>query len=275
MSNDERSTTGVAEVGEARLAYEIAGEGDPLVLVHAGVADKRMWDDQFAAFAALFRTVRYDLRGYGDSTMPPEPFAHHDDLRAVLDALAIERAHLVGLSLGGKTALDAALAFPERVAGLVIVGASPSGAPPSKEMTSAWQAVDDLVEADDVAGAIELELRMWVDGPGRAPGSAPADVRERVRVMEDLAFARAASEPEPEVRRLDPPAIDRLDEVRSPTLVVVGDRDYAEIVGHALRMAAVNPNARLEIVPGVAHMVNMEAPEAFNRLVLDFLHGLA
>jgi pimeloyl-ACP methyl ester carboxylesterase len=273
MSVEFPSTSRFAEVRGARLAYEIAGEGDPLVLIHAGVADRRMWDDQFAAFAARCRTVRYDLRGFGESTLPPEPFAQHEDLLALLNVLGIAKAHLVGLSLGGKTALDAALADPERVAGLILVGASPSGAPASEEVKAGWRAVEERMEAGDVAGAIELELRMWVDGPGRAPGAVDPAVRDRVRVMEELAFARAMSEPEPEERKLDPPATDRLAEVRAPSLIVVGDEDYPEMLEHARRMAAEIPGARLEIVPGVAHMVNMEAPEAFNRLVLDFFDG--
>lgn len=234
-----------------------------------------MWDEQFLSFAAHFRTVRFDLRGYGESSLPPEPFAPHEDLRGLLDALGIGRARLVGLSLGGATALDFALAYPERVNGLVLVCATPGGTPASAELKAGWQGVDERFEAGDVPGAIELELRMWVDGPGRAPGSAPAAVRERVRIMEEALFARAAAEPQPEVRKLDPPAAGRLGEVRAPALIIVGDRDYSEKIEQARRMAGEIPNARLEIVPGVAHMVNMEAPEAFNRLVLDFLGGIA
>jgi pimeloyl-ACP methyl ester carboxylesterase len=271
MSQGKQRTVEFAEVNGARLAYEIAGRGRPVVLVHAGVADKRMWDDQFAPFAERFRTLRFDLRGYGESTLPPEPFAPHEDLHGLLDALGIARTHVVGLSLGGATALDFALAYPDRVIGLVLVCATPGGTPASAELKAGWQAVEERFEAGDVAGAIELELRMWVDGPGRTPGSAPAAVRERVRIMEEVLFARAAAEPEPEVRKLDPQAVDRLGEIRAPILVVVGDRDYPEKVEQSRQMATEIPGARLEIVPGVAHMVNMEAPEAFNRLVLDFL----
>ena len=274
MSEGLAVEAGFAEVGGARLAYEIAGAGHPLVLLHAGVADRRLWDDQFAASAARLRVVRYDLRGFGGSTLPPAPFAPHEDLLGLLDALGLARAHLVGLSLGGTTALDATLAAPARAAGLVLTCASPSGAPASDDLKAGWRAVDERFEAGDVAGAIELELRMWVDGPGRAPGAADPAVRERVRVMEEALFARAAVEPSPPARELDPPALARLGEVRAPTLVIVGDRDYPEKIAHARRLAAEIPQARLEIVPGVAHMVNLEAPATFNRLVLDFLGGL-
>jgi 3-oxoadipate enol-lactonase len=275
MINIESTQTGVVEANGARLPYEIAGSGFPLVLVHAGVADRRMWTGQFAAFAERYRTVRYDLRGFGDSVAAPGPFTHHDDLRALLDALEIDRAHLVGLSLGGKTALDFVLTAPERVAGLVLSGSSPSGAPASDKLRAGWKAVEELYEAGDVAGAIAYELRMWVDGPGRPEGSVDPPVRELVRQMEEVAFARYKTDPPMEEGKLDPPALDRLAEVVSPTLLIVGDQDYQEKVEHARLMATEIPNARLEIVPNTAHMVNMEEPELFNRLVLEFLGAVA
>ena len=95
MSEHETTQTRTVEANGARLPYEIAGSGFPLVLVHAGVADRRMWDDQVAAFAGRYRTIRYDLRSFGESVGAPGPFSHHADLRALLDGLEIERAHLV------------------------------------------------------------------------------------------------------------------------------------------------------------------------------------
>jgi pimeloyl-ACP methyl ester carboxylesterase len=271
VSEHETTLKGTVEANGARLPYEIAGSGDPLVLVHAGVADRRMWDGQIAAFTGHYSTVRYDLRGFGESVAAPGPFAHHDDLRSLLDGLGIARAHLVGLSLGGTTVLDFAIAYPERVAGLVVVAASPSGAPASEQLRADWRAIEPLLDAGDVAGAIAYELRMWVDGPGRPEGSAAPAVRELVRQMEEVAFARYETDPPMEERKLEPPAVDRLAEVRCPTLLIVGDQDYPEKVEHARRMAAEIPDARLEIVPNVAHMVNLEAATRFNALVFAFL----
>jgi 3-oxoadipate enol-lactonase len=261
--------------GAALLSYEERGSGDPLVLLHAGVADRRMWEQQVPAFTARYRVVTYDLRGYGDSTLLDEPFAPHEDLRAVLDGLGIERAHVLGVSMGGTVALDFALAYPERLASLIVCGATPGGTSASADIRAGWEAVDALLERGKVAEAIELELRMWVDGPFRTPGKVDAGVRERVREMEALAFARAMTEPEPEVLRLHPPATGRLGEIAVPTLILVGDLDYPQRVEVAATMSREIVGARLGVICGTAHVPNMEAPDEFNRLVLDFLGGVA
>src|SRR3712207_8911911 len=123
----EISNGGFADVNGARLHYEIVGEGDPLVLVHAGIADGRMWEGQLGAFAHRNRVIRYDMRGFGRSAMVEGPYAHHEDLRALLDYLGIERALLVGCSMGGKTIIDFALQHPGRAGALVLAGSSVSG----------------------------------------------------------------------------------------------------------------------------------------------------
>src|SRR5690606_6601331 len=120
-------STGFADINGARLYYEVAGEGPALVLLHAGICDSRMWDDQFAAFAKHYRTVRYDLRGYGQSNPVAGRFAHYEDLRALLDHLGIERAYLIGVSFGGMIAIDFTLTYPQRVAGLILVGTGVDG----------------------------------------------------------------------------------------------------------------------------------------------------
>lgn len=260
--------------GAALLSYEEAGSGDPLVLLHAGVADRRMWKQQIPAFAARYRVIRYDLRGYGNSTLPDEPFAPHDDLRAVLDGLQITRAHILGVSMGGTVALDFAIAYPERLASLIVCGSTPSGTSATPDIRAGWDAVDTLLEAGKVDEAIELELQMWVDGPHRSPDQVDPNVRERVREMEVLGFARAMAEPEPEELRLDPPAAGRLGEIQAPVLILVGDLDYPQKVEVATSMSQAISGARQAVIRGTAHVPNMEAPEEFNRLVLDFLDGI-
>ena len=265
-------TSGVAEVAGARLAYEVSGTGPPVVLVHAGIADGRMWDGQVEALAGDFTVVRYDARGFGRSPLPAAPFSRHGDLAALLGHLGIGRAHLVGCSMGGTTVLDAALAYPGLAASLTLVGARPSGTPPSAALREAWIAADGLAEAGDIAGAIERELRMWVDGPGQPAGRVDPAVRELVRRMEVDAFAWWDIEAE-EIP-LEPPAAGRLGEVAVPTLVAVGDLDWPDMVEAAAAMATGIPGARHATLRRTAHLPNLEQPAAFDALVGGFLRSL-
>ena len=266
-----RRESGFAAVNGTRLYREVTGAGHPLVLLHAGIADARMWDEQVAAFAERYTVIRYDARGFGRSDPAVGRFSPRADLAELLSELGAGRAHLVGLSMGGRIALDVAIERPELVSALVVAGSRPSGHPASAELRDAFAAVDAAFEAGDVDGAVELELRMWVDGPRRTPDQVDPTVRERLREMDAALFA-APDEGEPEA--LDPPAVDRLGEVRAPTLVIVGDQDLPDVLAGADLLASGIPGARKVVVPDAAHMVNMERPEAFNRLVLEFLAGV-
>ena len=263
--------TGIAHVHGAALAYETRGAGHPLVLIHAGIADRRMWDDQVDAFAERYRVVRYDARGFGQSDAPVGAFSQHDDLLGLLDALGIERAHLVGVSMGSKTALSAALAAPTRVTSLVIVS-STVGREPSAELRQGWDEVDALLEAGEIAEANERELRMWIDGPRRSPDEVDPAVRERVRVMNGALLA-AEGEGMDE-QRLDPPADGRLAEIRVPTLVIIGDQDVPDVLNAAEPLTSGIAGARLATIADAAHLPNMEKPDEFNRLVLTFLNEI-
>ena len=263
--------TGFADVNGTRLAYETRGNGHPLVLLHAGIGDARMWDDQMDAFAARYRVVRYDARGFGRSGAATGSYSPRADLAGLLAALGIGRAHLVGLSMGGALALDAALEYPELASALVLAATRPSGLAPSKELRDGWTAVDAAFAAGDVARAVELELRMWVDGPGRTPDRVDPAVRERVREMDAALFA-LPDEGEPEA--LDPPAVERLGEVRVPTLAIVGEADQPDVLAGAETLAREVPGGRLATIRDAAHVPNMERPAAFNRLVLEFLAGV-
>lgn len=264
---------GFAEINDAQLYYEVRGSGEPLLLFHAGIADSRMWDDQFAVFARHYRVIRYDLRGFGRTELPPGLFSNVEDVRGLLDFLQVMRSHLVGISFGGLIALDFSLAHAERVKSLVLVAPSVSGQDErSEEFQRFVEEEEALLERGDLAAATELNLRMWVDGPYRTAAQVDLTVRERVREMQLHAF----SMPEPddvEVLNPSPSAIGRLVELRVPTLIVVGDMDLPEKLAMAERLAAEIPGAKQQIISGVAHMVNMEKPAEFNRIVLDFLRA--
>ena len=264
--------TEFAPVNGAQLYYEVAGAGQPLILLHAGVADGRMWDEQFASFAQQYRTIRYDLRGFGRSAMPEGRFSHHDDLAGLLNCLELEQAIVVGISFGGKVAIDFALAHPERVARLILGAPSVGGTQPSEHMLQFWDEEETAVERGDLEPAVELNLRLWVDGIYRQPEEVNTGVRQKVGQMQREIFQMEMPE-DVEEMRLDPAANGRLAEIAAPTLVLVGDLDLPEKVEQAAWLAEQIPNAQQAIIPGVAHMLNMEKPALFNQLVLDFLAG--
>ena len=260
----------MAEVNGARIHHEVAGEGEPLVLVHAGIADSRMWEAQIPAFAERYKVVRYDLRGFGKTEMVAGPFSHHEDLRGLLDFLDVERTHLVGCSMGGGAVLDFALEYPERVGDLVLVGSAIGGFRPDFGPPREWDELVAADEAGDLERISELEVAMWVDGPERSPEDVPAPIRDLVYEMNLIALRTEAAELggewEPE-----PPASDRLHDIHAPTLLMVGDEDQPRVFAAADLLEKELPNQRKVVMRGTAHLPNMERPEEFNRLVLEFL----
>ena len=264
--------TGIADVNGARLYYEVAGSGQPLVFVHAGIADHRMWDDQFDVFAQQYRVIRYDARGFGRSDMPPGPFAFRDDLYGLLKHLGAEKAWLVGCSMGGATSLDFTLEHPEMVGALVLIGSGLGGYP--YEESPLDTEAEDAIKARDFERANELDLRLWVDGLNRTPEQVRPGVRERVSEMNMASLRRIDEQEQAQQQRLDPPAAGRLGEIGAPTLVIVGDRDVRDIQRIADALEQGIPNARKVVMADAAHVPNMEWPDEFNRIVLDFLGGL-
>lgn len=260
----------MAEVNGARIYYEVAGEGEPLALVHAGIADSRMWEAQLAEFANHYQVIRYDMRGFGRTAMVEGPYSHHDDLRGLLDSLDVERAHLVGCSMGGGAVLDFALEFPERAGNLVLVGPAVGGFRPDFDPPRQWDELVAADEAGDLGRISELEVQIWVDGPRRSPEDIDVSIRDLVREMNLIALENEASglgeEWEPE-----PPAVDRLPDIQAPSLLIVGEEDQPRVFAAADLLERELPNVRRVVIPGTAHLPNMERPEHFNRLVLDFL----
>jgi pimeloyl-ACP methyl ester carboxylesterase len=265
------SKTDFVTINGANLYYEVAGSGYPLVLIHAGVADSRMWDEQFAVFAEKYHVVRYDLRGFGKSSVPAMSFASHDELAELLIHLSINKTHVVGISYGSRIALDFTLAYPELVAKLVLVAPSVSGSEPTPDVQAFYDEEEDLLDKEDMEAATELNLRMWVDGPQRAAAEVDPKVRSLVHDMQLQAF-QTVFPAEAVERDLEPPAILRLNEVIAPTLIVVGDYDLPSKLEISQHLQKEIPNAQLAIFPAVAHMVNLEQPEEFNKLVLEFLN---
>ena len=255
----------------ARIHYERSGTGFPVLFIHAGIADSRMWEPQARAFARHFDMVRPDLRGFGDTALPPAPYSGIADLSALLDHLHIDRAHVVGCSMGGTLALDLALEHPQRVARLVLVAAGVSGSNLGAADAALFTEVEEADKAGDMDAVNRAEVRLWVDGPRRREGSAPATVRALVLDMNGRSlhtdWASAESQP------IGRPAIGRLREIAAPTLVIAGDQDLPHCLANADLITSKVPGARKVIIKDAAHLPSLERPEEFNRVVLDFLTG--
>jgi len=261
--------TGIAASGSARLYFEVAGAGDPLVFIHAGVSDRRIWDSQFEFFAQRFRVLRYDHRGYGKSETGAGPWMLHQDLDTVLGAAGIARAGLVGCSMGGTTAIDFTLSFPNRVTVLAVIGSGLSGWQWSPDIVQHVGAMVALARDGDSDGARRLDARLWIDGPRRDPSAVDPAYRAAAHQIhaENFNLQRMLNP----WQGLTPPAVSRLSEIRSPTLITVSDGDVADLHRIAEKLAQEIVGSRLVTFPNAAHLPSIEHPDKFNRILLDFL----
>jgi 3-oxoadipate enol-lactonase len=250
------------------IAYETHGDGPAVLLVHEGVADRRMWRGQVPVLARDRRVVAVDLRGFGETPHASGPFSNVEDLREVLDGLGIERATVVGGSFGAKVSLGFAVTHPERVERLVLCPPVLPGREWSERVRRGWQEEEEAFEAGDLDRATEVNLELWVDGPNRSPDAVDPDVRELVRTMQRHAFELPEPNPPPEP---EPDPAVRLADLSVPTLVVVGDQDVEDFLAMADEAAAGIPGARKVVIEGAAHVVALEKPQEFNRALLAFL----
>jgi pimeloyl-ACP methyl ester carboxylesterase len=254
------------------LYVEQAGEGSPVVLLHEGIADSRMWEPQWAEYSKRFRMVRFDLRGFGKSPPAVGTYSLSGDLVRLLEGLELGPVTLVGVSLGGAVAMETTIARPDLVSRLIVVAPGLRGFEMSDETKAGWAEEEAALERGDVDEAVEVNLRMWVDGPSRSPAEVDAEVRRKVGEMQRRAIeiyleAGEEGEQQPLVEDWG----DRLGEISVPTLVLVGDLDRPEMLEIAERLEAEIPDARRETIAGTAHVPSMERPDEFDRLVLEFL----
>lgn len=266
--------TGYAEINNARLYYELAGAGAPFVMIHAGIADCRMWDAEFAHFTKSHRVLRFDMRGYGKSLPVHGEFNIQDDLRALLDYLNVGAPLiLMGCSMGAGLAIDYALTHPDEVGTLILVGGAPAGfeadvAGPDELFAQSEQAFRD----GDVERVAEIDMKIWFDGFGRS--SENLNQQARMRAWE---MARQVTEHELKAigthirKTFEPPAAERLAELNMPSLVIIGEKDLPYLKLAAEYLSARMPAATLALMPDAAHLPNMEHPERFRALVEDFL----
>jgi pimeloyl-ACP methyl ester carboxylesterase len=245
------------------LSHDVAGDGPVLVLLHSGVCDRRMWDPQWSGLLdAGYRLVRCDFRGFGETPAPDRPYNGAEDVLTLLDALGIGRAALVASSSGGRVALEIAARRPDRISAVALLCSGLPGHEPSAELRSFARREDALLEAGDIAGAVELNLGTWL-GP-----DADEATRESVRRMQRRAFEvqLAAADVEQVAVAYDLPAI------TAPCLVVSGGHDLADFREIAARLPGLLADARHVELPWAGHLPGMERPSAVTDLLVGFLH---
>jgi pimeloyl-ACP methyl ester carboxylesterase len=261
--------SGFIEANNTKFYYEMDGSGFPVVFVHAGIADNRMWNEQFPVFAEKYQTIRYDRRGFGKTKMVAGDFSLHNDLYEVLKALDIKQAIFVACSQGGKTATNFTLEHPELTKALVLVASALGGFEFDGESPKQEAELEKAEEAGDLALVNELEIQIWIDGQGRTPDQVDSKVRDLVKDMNWIAlgYPQDLGNEIP----LQPAAANRLSEIKVPTLVVIGDRDTNWAKAASYFLAKNIPNAEKVVMNDVAHLPNKEKPEEFNKHVLSFL----
>jgi 3-oxoadipate enol-lactonase len=258
------------------LYSEVAGDGPGLVLLHEGICDSRMWDQQWERYARSHRVLRLDFRGFGRSPLEPGAFASARDVLELMDRHGFERAAVVGVSLGGRVAAEVALAEPGRVTALVLVGAGMPGHDWSDQMKSNWEEEEAAALAGELDKAVEVVLRTWVAGPGRGLEDVDAEVRSRVAEMQRRAYElQLPFGDQDDEELLVEDVAQRIGDIQTPTLVLVGEEDQPDIRAIADRLAREIPNARFETIPNTAHVPSMERPEEFDTLVLGFLESVS
>jgi len=264
------SRGGAIDIGGTMMYYETSGAGQPVLLIHAGVADCRMWDDQVGPLSLKYLVIRCDMRGFGKTPRGSIRFSHYRDIATLLDSLGIVKIHVVGASFGGRVAIDFALAYPHRVRTLILCAPAISGAIPSAEMLAIDSTEGALLKTDNAESATEFNVRTWVVGPYRQPSEVSSSIRQKIKEMQLHNYA-IPSPVGAESVPLEPRAINRLEDIEVPTLIMIGDKDVPFFQG--LSAIALNriPHAKRRIIPDAAHMINMEKPKIFNRVLLDFL----
>lgn len=267
--------SGLAKIGDAQIYYQLAGIGDPLIMIHAGVADNRQWQHEFETFSSQFQVLRYDMRGYGKSEPVAGQFTHLQDFIALIDHLGINQpAVLMGCSMGGGLALEFALMHPSKVKALILVGSGPTGLKLDLPTPSKFELAEKAFNDGDLDLAAELETQIWFDGIGRTPEQTNPQMRQLAYQMNHLALSNEVKNLAERLPDNEVPSAGRLPELEMPVLLIVGEYDIPYIHHAADYMVKKIPTVRLVNIEDAAHLPNMDQPDKFRRILENFLGSL-
>jgi pimeloyl-ACP methyl ester carboxylesterase len=271
-----QTKSGFVNIDGAQIYYETAGKGTPFLMIHAGVADSRQWNNEFAFFAENYQSLRYDMRGYGKSEPVDGEFSHMDDLVAVLNALGLnEPVVVMGCSMGGGLAMDFALTHPSRVRALILVGSGPSGLELDVPAPAKFAEVEKAFEAGDLDLVAELETQIWFDGMGRDPEQVNQPMRKLLYEMNRQALTHEVKQLGKRLPNAPVPAFDHIGDLKVPVLIIVGAHDTPYILAAADYMVERIPSAQKVVIEDAAHLPNMDQPDEFRSIVTNFLEGLS
>jgi len=253
-------------LNDGELHYELTGQGDAVLFIHGFGLNADMWAPQWPVFAKAYRTIRYDLRGYGRSSTPRGAYSHVEDALRMIDLLGCGPVHLVGLSMGGRYALRLAQAAPNAVCSLTLADTALDGHAWSEDWLRRWRQMTDAARDGDIAAAREY----WLRHPLFEPAFEQPESGAALETMVARYSGWHWRERDPDSGS-SPPTAEVLSRISIPTLMIVGERDLPDFQTIAQRVAAQMPNVQLRTIPAVGHMSNLEAPAEFNRLVLEHI----
>ena len=271
--------TGFADVHGAKIYYQIAGEGQPFVMIHAGISDHRMWNNEFDYYADRYQVISFDIRGYGKSEPVEGEFNAHEDFESLLDTLDIDSPIiLMGCSIGAGLAMRYTLTHPDRVQSLILVGGTPDGLELAdlglevEEPVELFEQAEQAFEANDLDLATEIEMQIWFDGMGRAKVDVNPEVRQFAYDINRLAIEHASKKIGKHVhKQFEKSSLESFDELNLPILIIVGENDIPLIIAAADYMEEHLPNATKAIIPRAGHLPNMEQPQLFQGAIDPFL----
>jgi len=262
--------TGFATIRNGKIYFEMTGTGKPLLLLHSGIADHRMWTVQCGEFSRHFQVIMPDFRGYGKSSAPDEPFRHYEDLHALIQHLRFTSVNIAGCSLGGKVAIEMATVYPEIISRLILIAPGLPGYEYRDKETLAKDAIlEGLIASGRREEAADMLVDIWVVGLKRHREAVDSAARALVRDM-ILDNYDSVTDKYPET----PPGFDmisRLVEIHVPTLVMIGDSDLPDMQAISQLIADRIRGAKRLLLPGAAHLPSLEDPALFNESVIDFL----